>query len=208
MISILDYGMGNTGSVSNVFSLLGEDVSITDDHEKISSSEAIILPGVGSFSDGMKNLEKKHLVKLLNELVMRKSKPYLGICLGLEFLAEKSYEGGETLGFSWIKGNIKKIEPTDVSLKIPHMGWDDTEIIQSGGLLRDLKNPTFYYLHSYYFDVDNSEKPSITSICNYGDVPIISTVQKDNIYAVQFHPEKSQSIGIKLIKNFLDDIRA
>ena len=207
MISILDYGMGNTGSVSNVFSLLGEDVSITDDHEKISSSEAIILPGVGSFSDGMKNLEKKHLVGLLNELVIKKSKPYLGICLGLEFLAEKSYEGGETSGFSWIKGNVKKIEPANTSLKIPHMGWDDTEIIQNDGLLKELKNPAFYYLHSYYFDVDNSEKESITSICNYGDVPIISTIQKNNIYGVQFHPEKSQSIGIKLIKNFLDDIR-
>ena len=150
LIAIIDYGMGNTRSVSNALFLLGEDVTITDDPEIISSSEAMILPGVGAFSDGMKNLEKKNLVDLLTELVVKKSKPYLGICLGLEFLAEKGYEGGETMGLSWIKGNIQKIEPDNKSLKVPHMGWDDTQIIQSDGLLKELKNPSFYYLHSFY----------------------------------------------------------
>lgn len=199
--------MGNTGSVSNAFTLLGEKVIITDDPETLSSSEAIILPGVGAFSDGIKNLEEKSLLDLLDELIIKKSKPYLGICLGLEFLADKSFEGGETLGFSWIKGDIEKINPENSSLKVPHMGWDDTEILHKNGLLKDLENPVFYYLHSYFFNVDDSEKLFITSKCDYGGVSIVSTIQKNNIYAVQFHPEKSQSIGIKLLKNFLDDIR-
>ena len=207
MLSIVDYGMGNIRSVMNAFELLGEKLEITDDPKKLSQSEAIILPGVGAFSDGMMNLKKKGLIEVLQKEIIEKEKPYLGICLGLEFLATKSFEGGEHGGLGWIDGEVIKINPSDTSLKVPHMGWEDTKILKKDGLFKEIENPTFYYLHSYFFKIDDKEKDVITSICDYGGVPITATIQKNNIYAVQFHPEKSQTTGIKLLKNFLDGIR-
>lgn len=207
MLAIVDYGMGNVKSVLNGFELLGEKVEVTDNPEKLSEAEAIILPGVGAFSDGMKNLRKKNLVEVLEKEVLQNKKPYLGICLGLQFLAEKSFEGGEHEGLGWIKGEVTKIVPNDPKLKVPHMGWNDTKVNQIEGLLEEIENPVFYYLHSYYLKVNDSEKKVITSVCDYGGVPITATVQYENIYAVQFHPEKSQTTGLKLLKNFLDDIR-
>lgn len=207
MLSIVDYGMGNIRSVMNAFELLGEKLEITDDPKKLSQSEAIILPGVGAFSDGMMNLKKKGLIEVLQKEIIEKEKPYLGICLGLEFLATKSFEGGEHEGLGWIDGEVIKINPSDTSLKVPHMGWEDTQILKKDGLFKEIENPTFYYLHSYFFKIDDKEKDVITSICDYGGVTITATIQKNNIYAVQFHPEKSQTTGIKLLKNFLDGIR-
>ncbi len=199
--------MGNVQSVANAFSLLGEQVKITNNSMDLKEAKAIVLPGVGAFSDGMKNLEKRNLRQVLEEEIRDKKKPYLGICLGMQFLAQKSYESGEHDGFGWIKGNVVRLRSGKENLKIPHMGWNDTDVIQKGGLLNEIENPTFYYLHSYFFDVDQSEKNVITSVCHYGENSITSTLQKDNIYAVQFHPEKSQQTGIKLLKNFLDDIK-
>ena len=199
--------MGNVKSVLNGFELLGEEVEVTDNPEKISKAEAIILPGVGAFYDGMKNLKKKNLIEVLEKEVIQNKKPYLGICLGLQFLAEKSFEGGEHEGLGWIKGEVTKIVPDDPKLKVPHMGWNDTKVNQKEGLLKEIENPVFYYLHSYYFKLNESDKNAITSVCDYGGVPITATVQHENIYAVQFHPEKSQTTGLKLLKNFLDDIR-
>jgi len=207
LLAIVDYGMGNVQSVYNAFQLLGESVQLTNDPKILSDSDGIILPGVGAFSDGMKNLREKHLLDVLEKEVIEKKKPYLGICLGLEFLAKKSFEGGEHEGFGWINGTIEKIVPNDNNLKVPHMGWNDTKIRKNDGLLKEIENPVFYYLHSYYLNLDPSEKNIITSVCNYGDVLISATIQKENIYAVQFHPEKSQSTGIKLLKNFVDEIR-
>jgi len=207
MLSIVDYGMGNIRSVMNAFELLGEKLEITDDPKKLSQSEAIILPGVGAFSDGMMNLKKKGLIEVLQKEIIEKEKPYLGICLGLEFLATKSFEGGEHEGLGWIDGEVIKINPSETSLKVPHMGWEDTQILKKDGLFKEIENPTFYYLHSYFFKINDKEKEVITSICDYGGVPITATIQKNNIYAVQFHPEKSQTTGIKLLKNFLDGIR-
>lgn len=207
MLAIVDYGMGNVQSVFNAFQLLGESVQLTNDPKILSDSDGIILPGVGAFSDGMKNLREKNLLDVLEKEVIQNKKPYLGICLGLEFLAKKSFEGGEYEGFGWINGTIEKIVPNDKKLKVPHMGWNDTKILKNDGLFKEMENPVFYYLHSYYLNLDLSEKNIITSVCNYGDVPISATIQKENIYAVQFHPEKSQSTGIKLLKNFVDEIR-
>ena len=207
MLVIVDYGMGNVKSVLNGFELLGEEVEVTDNPEKISKAEAIILPGVGAFYDGMKNLKEKKLIEVLEKEVIQNKKPYLGICLGLQFLAEKSFEGGEHEGLGWIKGEVTKIVPNNPKLKVPHMGWNDTKVNQKEGLLKEIENPVFYYLHSYYFKLNESEKKAITSVCDYGGVPITATVQHENIYAVQFHPEKSQTTGLKLLKNFLDDIR-
>ena len=199
--------MGNVKSVQNAFELLGESIVISDDIKVISKSDAIILPGVGSFNDWMKNLQRKNLLSLLDKEVIEKNKPYLGICLGLEFLVKQSTEGGIHSGFGWINGSVDKISPKNKTLKIPHMGWNDTTIKESAGLFKDMSDPTFYYLHSYMLNLDNSEKNIITSTCNYGDVVIPASIQKDNIFAVQFHPEKSQSTGIKLLKNFIETIK-
>jgi glutamine amidotransferase len=199
--------MGNVKSVQNALELLGESAVISDDIKIISESDAIVLPGVGSFSDGMKNLQRKNLLSLLDKEVIEKNKPYLGICLGLEFLVKQSTEGGIHSGFGWINGSVDKISPKNKTLKIPHMGWNDTIIKESTGLFKDMSDPTFYYLHSYMLNLDNSEKNIITSTCNYGDVIIPASIQKDNIFAVQFHPEKSQSTGIKLLKNFIETIK-
>lgn len=197
--------MGNLKSVSNAFELIGEKVEITNKITNIKNSDAIVLPGVGSFAQGMKNLEKLGLLEILNVEILEKKKPYLGICLGLEFLADRSYEDGITKGFGWIKGEIKKLSDKN-NFKIPHMGWDDTVNGDSNGLFKDMKNPIFYYVHSYYFDIHYSEEKYITSKCQYGENQINSSIQKNNIYAVQFHPEKSQETGLKIIKNFVDII--
>ena len=207
MFVIIDYGMGNVKSVQNAFELLGQNVVLSDDATVISESDAIILPGVGSFSDGMKNLQKKNLWSVLNQEVIEKKKPYLGICLGLEFLVEQSTEGGIHSGFGWSNGTVDKISPSDTSLKIPHMGWNDTKIKESKQIFKDMSDPIFYYLHSYMLNLPSSQNDIITSTCNYGDVIIPASIQKDNIFAVQFHPEKSQSTGIKLLKNFIETIK-
>lgn len=207
MLAIIDYDMGNVRSIHNAFTLLDEEIKITDDPVTIESAEAIIVPGVGAFADGMINLKKKNLVSVLEKQVIERKKPYLGICLGMEFLAKKSFEGGEHDGLGWIKGNVIRLEPNNPSLRVPHIGWNDASILEKKGLLKDIQSPTFYFLHSYYLKIDESEKDIITSVCDYGGNKIIATLQKENIYAVQFHPEKSQTTGLKLLKNFLDDIR-
>jgi len=207
MLAVIDYGMGNVRSISNAFSLLQEEVKITDDPKIIANADGIILPGVGAFVDGMNNLKRKRLIPILKEQVLEKKKPYLGICLGLEFLAEKSYEGGTHEGLGWIKGTVTRILPTDSSLKVPHIGWNDTLIIKDDDLLKELEDPVFYYLHSYYLKTDDLEKNIITSICDYGGVKITATIHKDNIFATQFHPEKSQETGLKLLKNFIQSIK-
>lgn len=207
MISIVDYNMGNVKSVYNAFELLGAEVEIINEPKKLKNSEVIVLPGVGAFKDGIKNLEKMGYMEILEEEVIDNKKPYLGICLGLEFLAENSFEGGETKGFGWIKGEIKKINTEESNLKVPHMGWDDTIIKRHDGLLKEMNNPVFYYLHSYYFDVEKIESEYIEAICDYGKTRIISSIHKKNIFAVQFHPEKSQESGLKLMNNFLEYIK-
>jgi len=199
--------MGNIRSVLNAFNLLGEDCIITDKQVDIRNAEAIVLPGVGSFSDGMKNLQDRRLIEVLNEEVIDKKKPYLGICLGLEFLAKNSTEGGFCEGFGWLNGEIKQIEGNSIENKVPHMGWNNTKILSNKGMYLEMENPSFYYLHSYYLKLENPEKRFISSICNYGNSKIIASIEKDNIFAVQFHPEKSQSTGIKLLQNFLKSIR-
>ena len=198
--------MGNVRSVANGFELLGHDVEITNNSDTIENSDAIVLPGVGAFNDGIKNLQKLELIEILNEQILEKKKPYLGICLGLEFLATQSYEDRVHKGFGWVNGTVEKISPNQNSFKVPHMGWDDTLIKKDSILLKELLEPSFYYLHSYYLKLDDSEKEFVTSVCNYGGVNIVGSFEKDNIFAVQFHPEKSQNVGLKLLQNFAEKI--
>lgn len=200
--------MGNLKSVSNAFHLLGEKCIITDDEVKIQESDAIILPGVGAFSTGYSNLKKKQLDDILTKEVIRNKKPYLGICLGLEFLAKQSLENGIHTGLGWIDGEVIQIKVNETEKKLPHMGWNDTKILQNSKLFENMSNPIFYYLHSYYLKINNPDKTCISGTCKYGSTEIVSSIEKENIFAVQFHPEKSQSTGLQLLKNFINVVKS
>src|SRR3989344_4109217 len=203
MIALIDYGAWNLRSVANACAAIGADVQVTIDPDVNRKSSGIILPGVGAFAEGMDRLRSAGLLPILTEEVMGKKKPYLGICLGLQFLAEKGFEHGEHEGFGWIKGTVEKIEPSDPSFKVPHMGWNNVELVRpEARLFHGLQSdPTFYFVHSFALEVDASESAVITSIARHG-CEIVASIEKGNIHAVQFHPEKSQTAGLLMLKNF------
>lgn len=202
-IVIIDYNMGNLRSVQKAFEKVGSNAIITNDHETIRKADKIVLPGVGSFKDGMKHLGELGLIEILNEEVVKKKKPFLGICLGMQLLASKSYENGETEGFGWINAEVVKFDFSDENkkLKIPHVGWNEITFKNKNTLLENVEEfSDFYFVHSYYFQTDED---IVTTYTEYG-FNFISSFNKDNIYAFQFHPEKSQVVGLKLIENFVN----
>jgi glutamine amidotransferase len=206
-IVMIDYGMGNLQSIYNAFEAIGEKVHITDKPGELASASAIILPGVGAFSDGMRNLRQSGMVDALNEEVGVRGKPYFGICLGMQFLALKSHEDGLHDGLGWIDGVVKRIEPTDKQVKVPHMGWNDVAVVRKDGLFAGLEdNPVFYFVHSYHLEVENGSSHVVTSTCQHG-ITITASVQKDNIFGVQFHPEKSQQAGLAVLRSFRDMVK-
>ena len=199
MISIVDYGMGNVGSVKNAVEYLGHDVIIPKTKEDFEKSSHIILPGVGSFADGMKNLSQAGFIEILNEQVLTNQKPFLGLCLGLQILADIGEEGGLTKGLGWIKGKVSRFN-IEKSYKIPHMGWNDVIIKKNSILFNGIENPIFYFVHSYHFTPD--DKSVISAEAEYGE-KFVAAVEKDNIFGLQFHTEKSQQEGINTLDNFL-----
>ena len=198
MIAVIDYGMGNLRSVSKALEFVGAKVTVTDDPRKLRESAGLVLPGVGAFKDAVSNLKKRGLWETIVEEV-EKGKPLLGICLGLQLLFEKSYEFGETEGFGFIKGEVVKFD-LPAGYKIPHMGWNQVYKKKSSELLKDVKDGEyFYFVHSYYVKPrDESVKLTET---DYG-IYFTSAIEKENIFATQFHPEKSQKAGLKLLRNF------
>jgi len=197
-IVIIDYGMGNLRSVQKAFEHVGASAVISNDPIVIKNSTKIVLPGVGAFKDAMQNLESLGLIHVLNTEVIEKKKLFLGICLGMQIIAKKSYEFGETEGLGWIDAEIVRF--TDTALKVPHVGWNSVEFEHSSPLFDGIPDESdFYFVHSYYFDADHHYASGITE---YGD-KFISAIQKENIFAVQFHPEKSQKYGLKIIENFV-----
>ncbi len=202
MIAIIDYGMGNLQSISNAFELLGENVTIVNDPSKLRQAKAIILPGVGAFGDGIKNLQERGFIPVLQEEVIEKKKPYLGVCLGLQFLAKTSEEHGIHQGLGWINGEVKHIKPNSQQFKIPHIGWNEITFQEKTTLFDDLGDKeTFYFVHSYALSLAPEEADTITSTCWHGTT-ITASIQKGNIFGVQFHPEKSQGAGLKVLENF------
>jgi glutamine amidotransferase len=195
--------MGNLRSVQKAFEKVGCDAVITNNHEIIKNASKIVLPGVGAFKDGMKNLEELGLIDILNEEVLKSKKPFLGICLGMQLVAKKSHENGETNGLGWVDAEVVKFDFTDYDkkLKIPHVGWNNVSY-KNNNLLFDgiANNSDFYFVHSYYF---KTNEDIVTSTTDYG-FDFVSSVNKNNIYACQFHPEKSQTAGLKLIENFVN----
>lgn len=198
MIVIIDYGMGNLKSVYNALVKIGCECTITADKDEIRKADKLILPGVGAFKDCMDNLRKADLVTLLREEAA-KGKPLLGICLGMQVLFEKGYEGEETEGLGLLKGSITKM--VDSNVKIPHIGWNNLEKNREDDMLKGIKKEPFvYYVHSYCASDYNDE--DLVGYSVYGSLKIPGLVRKNNIIGAQFHPEKSGEDGLKMLKNF------
>ncbi|MCX6166225.1 MAG: imidazole glycerol phosphate synthase subunit HisH [Ignavibacteriae bacterium] len=203
MIAIIDYGMGNVGSIQNMIKKFTKDVIITSDHEIIKKASKLILPGVGSFDNGMKNLDKLNLIQLLNEKVLEEKIPVLGICLGMQLLTNESEEGILD-GLKWINGKTIRFKFHDNtnSLKVPHMGWNYVKKICDSKLFDNMHyDSRFYFVHSYYVVCEN--EADVISKTLYG-IEFVSALQKENIFGTQFHPEKSHKYGMQLIKNFVE----
>jgi imidazole glycerol-phosphate synthase subunit HisH len=202
MIVIIDYGMGNLGSIQNMIKHIGGRAIISSKAEDLRNANKLILPGVGAFDHGMQNLERLGLVSLLNQEVVDKRKPILGICLGMQLLTRRSEEG-KLQGLGWIDGETVRFQLGKESrLKVPHMGWNEVVITQKHTLFNDLeKDARFYFVHSYH--VVCSDEKNILSETSHGN-NFVSSVIKENILGTQFHPEKSHRFGMKLLKNFLE----
>ncbi len=199
MIAILDYDAGNIKSVEKAIEYLGQDVRITRDRDEIFASEKVILPGVGSFGDAMGKLKEYKLDQVIYDVIDNQI-PFLGICLGLQLLYESSEETPGVTGLGLLKGTIQKI-PDSKGLKIPHMGWNSLEIKKDAALFKGIKEkPYVYFVHSYYLTAENEDEVAATT--HYA-VPIHASIEKDNIFACQFHPEKSSTVGLKILENFL-----
>ncbi len=197
MIAIVDYGMGNLRSVENAFKSMGYEAIITRDPARILNSSGLVLPGVGAFRDCMKNLNTYGLKEPLYKFIESK-KPFLGICLGFQVLFEESEEFGLCKGLGILKGRVVRF--SEDKLKIPHMGWNTIKIKKECPFLEGIKNFSyFYFVHSYYVIPDGKE--IIATTTDYG-VEFTSSIWKDNIFACQFHPEKSQRLGLKILKKF------
>ncbi len=200
MIAIIDYDAGNIKSVEKAIEKLGEVPILTRDRDTILSADKIILPGVGSFGDAMEKLHRYGLVSVIHEAV-ENGIPFLGICLGLQLLFESSEESEGVEGLGILKGKIVKI-PNVEGLKIPHIGWNSLDIPKDTHLFHGFEpNPYVYFVHSYYLQAEDEDIVSATT--EYG-VHIHAAVQKNNVYACQFHPEKSSNTGLKILKNFLE----
>ncbi len=199
MIAVVDYGMGNLRSVSKALEHVGAKVKVSDRAQDLKEASGIVLPGVGAFKDAVRNLKGKGLWEAIVKEVER-GKPLLGICLGLQLLFEKSYEFGKNEGFGFIKGEVVKFE-LPKEYKIPHMGWNQVYRRKESSLLKGIKEGDFFYfVHSYY--VKPKERETTLTETDYG-IYFTSSVEKENVFGVQFHPEKSQRVGLKLLENFL-----
>ena len=198
MIAIIDYDAGNIKSVEKALKRLGQDVKVTRDREEILHADKVILPGVGSFGDAMEKLVNYGLKDVIYEVV-DKNIPFLGICLGMQLLFERSDETPGVEGLGILKGEILRI-PETFGLKIPHMGWNSLHLQNDGRLFRGIPEETYvYFVHSYYL---HAEEPQIVKAVTDYSTTIHASVEKDNVFACQFHPEKSSKYGLKILENF------
>ena len=198
MIAIIDYGMGNVASVQKALNVLDVKSMITADHEQIRNADAILLPGVGSFMQGMKNLSERGLDNLLTEEVLHKKKKFLGICLGMQLVMEQGTEPVPNPGLGWIKGSVNKFDLPE--LRVPHMGWNDITVVKDT-YYKNIETKDFYFIHSYHVVPENRDV--IAATVNYG-FDVVASMQKDNIFTTQFHPEKSQTAGLAVLKSYFN----
>jgi glutamine amidotransferase len=209
LITVIDYGSGNLKSVAKALETAANNINqsskieVTSDPKKIIQSDKIVLPGQGSFRDCYLGIKKiPELNETLNEFVLKKKKPILGICVGMQLFAKIGYESQETKGFGWIDAEVRKINNMNKKIKLPHMGWNDIEIKKDYFLFSNVKNKShFYFIHSYEFIT--KQKDCVVATTNYGN-SIIASVAQENIVGTQFHPEKSQKNGLIILENFLN----
>lgn len=200
MIAIIDYDAGNIKSVEKAVTYLGKDVVVTRDKDEILNADHVILPGVGSFGDAMQKLQDYQLVDVIMEVV-KKGTPFLGICLGLQLLFDESEETPGVKGLGILPGKIVKI-PDSYGLKVPQIGWNSLKYPSEGKLFKNVAEGSYvYFVHSYYLQAD--DKSVVKAVAEYG-VDVEASVEKDNVFACQFHPEKSSDVGLKILENFLD----
>lgn len=201
MIVIIDYGMGNLKSVKNALNFIGLESKISNDEDDIRNAKALILPGVGAFPDAMDNIEKLSLDKVIKEEV-EKGKPLLGICLGMQLLFEKGFEGLERKGLGLLQGSIVKMkDDKENNVKIPHIGWNNLSYNKKDELFNNIDEGNFvYFVHSYYAQGYRNE--DLVAYCEYGNLKIPGMVRHKNVMGAQFHPEKSGTVGLNILRNF------
>jgi glutamine amidotransferase len=203
MITIINYGLGNILAFANLYKRLNVPVAVADRAEDLQGASKLILPGVGSFDHAMELLDGSGMRGPLDDLVLNRGVPVLGVCVGMQILGSASDEG-RLPGLGWVKGRVRRFDQTllDQPARLPHMGWNDVSPARDGGLFAGLeKDARFYFLHSYYFDCESSD--SVLATSEYG-AEFSSAVRAKNIYGVQFHPEKSHSYGTRLLQNFAE----
>ena len=205
-ITIVDYNSGNISSVINSFSEVAKDkvfIDVTSDLNKIKSSDKVVLPGQGSFKSCVDSLKSINgLIDTLDDFTLNNKKPLLGICVGLQMFADIGYEETETKGLGWISGKVSKINNQNGKFKLPHIGWNQINIVKDSKLFKDIKNNShMYFVHSYEFIPQDNDVISATT--DYSS-NFVCAVEKENIFGTQFHPEKSDKIGLKIIENFIN----
>ncbi|ARV09688.1 imidazole glycerol phosphate synthase subunit HisH [Winogradskyella sp. PC-19] len=201
MISIIDYGAGNLGSIENMIKRIGHKSQITNSIDLIENSEKLILPGVGSFDHGMSQLKNSGLIDVINKKVLEDKTPILGICLGMQLMTEFSEEGDHK-GLGWFNAEVVKFKSEEKKMKIPHMGWNIVDIKKESKIITDVEEEKrYYFVHSYY--VKSNAEEEVLTTTNYINT-FASALEKNNIFGVQFHPEKSHKFGLEVLRNFVN----
>jgi imidazole glycerol-phosphate synthase subunit HisH len=202
MIGIVDYGMGNLLSVYSAFDYLGAHVKICKEPEELKEVERVVIPGVGAFKDCIDKIKTSGFQQALNEEVIQKGKPALGICLGMQVMAGKSFEDGEFEGLGWFDAEVIRLSPAEANKRVPNIGWNDVSYHKEVPLFKGLPSkPDFYLVHSYFMKTKNAD--DVVATYDYSQT-VTAAVLKNNIFATQFHPEKSQDHGLKILENFIE----
>ncbi len=200
-VAIVDYGLGNLRSIRAALERLDVPYACTSDEALIRDAKGLIIPGVGAFPDGMKNLRRLGLVEVLDELVLDKRRPVLGICLGFQLMAREGHEFGIESGLGWLNAKVVRIEPAEASIRVPHMGWNDCVRARASDIFAGIPDDAlFYFTHSYH--VECLDEGDVTAVSDHG-YRFVAAVQRGHIYGTQFHPEKSQSHGLTVLRNFV-----
>ena len=200
-VAIVDYGAGNLHSVRHALELVGGDVVVTTEPDALREADHIVLPGVGAFGECARRLRASGFVEALEDQVRRGGKPLLGICVGMQLMAREGHEMGVHEGLGWMPGIVRKLDAEKAGLKVPHVGWNEIETVTDSPLFQGFKRgSTFYFTHSYHLALDDDAVEAAR--CEYGP-PFTAAVLSGNVVATQFHPEKSQDNGLKLLENFL-----
>lgn len=202
IVALIDYGAGNLHSVHNALKAVGADIAVTADPNVVRAADRIVLPGVGSFKACAQGLHAiPHMVEAMTERVQVGGAPFLGICVGMQLLADRGLEHGVTPGLGWIPGEVRLISPTDRAIKVPHMGWNDVALLPHAKNDAVIDEGEAYFLHSYHFAAENPS--DIAAMTDHGE-GLVAAVARDNVLGVQYHPEKSQAYGLAMLTRFLE----